>query len=660
MLKQLSRLLAQRHHRPQLSSTGTTGISELSYGRERSSPILVGECRSAPDLSQLHDTVSTVGLGFHVTFETAQEMLEEQAMGETQGLAEMRHHAAACDGARTSLDIRRYLTAQPSRPLTLPAHLEAWSQEVQFLGFGNIDGERFLVPNTRHADVLEARFAPAFKGTHFRCQLPARPSAEIDSPLKSLLRSASICRNEFWMWVTLIPTRDNSNGRLMWRACIDLWFPNHLYIAQFAYWFWDRGYAIEELSRREASYPPNEKEMPVHESEFVSQWVNDLYPFSLLALKGRQNDRTSTNFAGPIVYNVLSEPSVLAAHHLHPFRMNGAIIGLPGTGKHYLANALVFHHVAGGNPAWIFQADETQVEAYRAAGFRVVDAEHGLNPLADRKYAAESPDVLASWILAIAEEVPRNDCTHGILQSAIRHLASTDEQLSLSAVLSYTRVLCEHFVDDPSELLAKKLQPFLEDGEFEHLFNGQALDLGNSRLTVFPAYNAGIPQSLRARRDLSIALLVDQQWRRQSNAAATPKLAYMRGEAADPGPYGQEVWSWILRRSRRANGAWLHRINYDNVAAQREWITRLMYDVGWSAVTQLPPHADAPGVSQATALMASTIATIPYRQSQFVYQGEYPRVGVDQRGIFTFPTRTIAYTYEMPTKNLPEGRLSLR
>lgn len=641
MLKQLSRLLAQRRPRPQLVSTVNTGISELSYGRKGSSPILVGECHSAPDLDRLGDTVSTIGLGFHVTFEVAQDMLREQAQGATQGLAEMRHHAAACDGSRTSLDIRRYLTAQPSSPLTQPAHLEAWSQEVQFLGFGNIDGERFLVPNTQHAEVLEARFAPAFKGTHFRCQLPARPSAEIDSPLKSLLQvSASISRNEFWMWVSLIPTRDNSNGRLMWRACIDLWFPNHLYLAQLGSWAWDRVDAIAQLSHQDASYPPNEKVMPVHESEFVSQWVNDLYPFSLLALTGRQNDRTSTKFAGPIVYNVLREPSVLAVHHLHPYRMNGAIIGLPGTGKHYLANALVFHHVAGGNPAWIFQADESQVDAYRAVGIRspgvmVVDAEHGLNPLADREFAAESPEVLASWILAIAD-VPRNDRAHGILQVAIQNLASTDEQLSLSAVLRHTRVLCEHFDDDPSELLTKNLQPFLEDGEFEHLFNGQALDLGDSRLTVFPAYIAGVPESLRPLRDLSIALLVDQQWRRQSNAATTPRLAYMRGEAADPGPYGQEVWSWILRRSRMANGAWLHRINYENVAAQHDWITRLMYDVGWSAVTQLPPHADAPGVSQAAALMASTIATIPYRQSQFVYQGEHL-----QCGIFTFPTRTL-------------------
>ena len=567
-------------------------------------------------------------------------------MSETQGLAEMRHHAAACYGSHTSLDIRRYFTAQPSRPMTEAVDLEAWSQEVQFLSFGCIDGDSFLVPNTHHAEVLKARFAPAFKGSHFRCQLPARPSAEIDSPLKSLLlRSAMVSRNEFWMWVSLVPHWDRLTGRFAWRACIDLWFPYHLVLAQIAYWDSKRDGAIVELSRREASYPPNEKEMPDHESEFVFQWVNELYPMSLLALKGRQNDQESSDIAGPIVYNSLSEPSVLAFNrHLLPYGMNGAIIGLPGTGKHYLANALVFHHVAGGNPAWIIQADETQVEAYRAAGVRVVDAEHGLNPLADRKYAAESPEVLASWILAIAEEVPRNDCTHGILQSAIRHLASTDEQLSLSAVLSYTRVLCEHFVDDPSELLAKKLQPFLEDGEFEHLFNGQALDLGDSRLTVFPAYIAGVPQSLRALRDLSIALLVDQQWRRQSNAAATPRLAYMRGEAGDPGPYGQKVWTWILRRSRMANGAWLHRINYENVAAQRDWITRLMYDVGWSAVTQLPPHADAPGVSQATALMASTIATIPYRQSQFVYQGVYPRAGVDPRGIFTFPTRTLPYS----------------
>lgn len=573
-------------------------------------------------------------------------MLEEQAMGETQGLAEMRHHAAACYGSRTSLDIRRYFTAQPSRPMTEPVDLEAWSQEVQFLSFGSIDGDSFLVPNTHHAEVLKARFARAFQGTHFRCQLPARPSAEIDSPLKSLLlRAAMVSRNEFWMWVSLIPHWDRLTGRFAWRACIDLWFPYHLVLAQIAYWDSKRDGAIVELSRREASYPPNEKEMPDHESEFVFQWVNELYPMSLLALKGRQNDQESSDIAGPIVYNSLSEPSVLAFNrHLLPYGMNGAIIGLPGTGKHYLANALVFHHVAGGNPAWIIQADETQVEAYRAAGVRVVDAEHGLNPLADRKYAAESPEVLASWILAIAEVVPRNDCTHGILQSAIRHLASTDEQLSLSAVLKHARTLCEHFGDDPTELLTKKLQPFLEQGEFEHFFNGQALDLGESRLTVFPAYIAGVPQSLGPLRDLSIALLLDQQWRRQSSAAAaTPRLAYMRGEATDPGPYGQEVWSWILRQSRRTNGAWLHRINYENVAVQRQWITRLMDNVGWSAITQLPPDADAPGVSQGAALMASTIATIPYRESQFVYQGNYPRAGFEQHGIFTFPTRTLPY-----------------
>lgn len=601
--------------KPTLTASNTEGISVIHRGRARPEPVLVAECLSAPEVDRFHNVVTALQVGFHITPSTSKPVLEVDLSAMPPALAELRELAAAGD-ARTAVTIKRCFTAVPNVKLPTTNVLEDWQGHMLGMLYGSAPA--LLVPFADHAHVLQHRLNPS-AGTCLRSHLTDLASCDRMAAVTDILRVVSdVYGHEFWLWITLTPAEQRDT----WSAHVDLWLPTPLdrkdkrlvaQLQRFGHFEYVKAGAVAPFRRKSGT-------QPAIQSAVLTSWLEAFYRPKLLPLRRAAAPRRLATPAGPVVYNALSEPSVLALDdQILPYDKNGVIIGQPGSGMHYLASALVSHHVAGGSPAWIIQAREDQVAAARAMNARVVDALQGLNPLEDREAAMREPNLLANWVLAIAGVQYPDDFKRAAVEYAISVLAQWDKPLTLEAILSYMPGIESPAVQAVVDELAERLSPFLEGGAYGNLFNGTPVDLGGSGLTVIPADAGSLPAEIQPLRDLTIALLLSQQWKKQQHTKV--KLAYMRDYAADPGPVGRKVWHQILRGSRMANGAWLHRLSCYEGAQHGEWADTLMNNAGWSAVMQMPETVQVAGVHRQAAALAPSLRTVPGKYSQFVYQG---------------------------------------
>lgn len=600
---------------PTLTASTTDGISVIHRGRARPEPVLVAECLSAPEVDRFHNVVTALQVGFHITPSTSKSVLEADLSAMPPALAELRERAAAGD-ACTAVTIDRYFTAVPDVRLPTTNVLDEWQGHMLGMLYGSAPAR--LIPFADHAHVLQHRLNSS-AGTYLRSHLTDLASVDRMASVNDVLQVViDAYSHEFWLWLTLTPAEQRDT----WSAHVDLWLPTPLdrkdkrlvaQLQRFGHFEYLRAGAVAPSRRKSGS-------QPAIQSAVLTSWLEAFYPTKLLPLRRAAAPRCLATPAGPVVYNALSEPSVLAVDdQILPYTKNGVIVGQPGSGMHYLASSLVSHHVAGGSPAWIIQAREDEIAAARAMNARVVDALQGLNPLADREAVMRAPDLLANWVLAIAGVHEPDDFKRSALEYAISVFAQWDKPLTLRTILSYMPGIELPAVQGVANELAERLSPFLEGGAYGNLFNGTPVDLGGSGLTVIPADAGSLPAEVKPLRDLTIALLLSQQWKKQPHTKV--KLAYMRDYATDPGPVGRKVWTQILRGSRMDNGAWLHRLSCYEGAQHGEWAETLMNNAGWSAVLQMPETLPVAGVRRQAAALAPSLRTVPGKYSQFVYQG---------------------------------------